>query len=144
MRNSGNGKVVWLLLGCLAAAGMAYGGEPKAERAGQSNLVLAEKDGKLSGSFTYQLIVGHFYEWNTDPTAGPGILGQLAARTGVKAKIEFKAIALDNPQILRNPILLMTGNRAFILSQEEQKNLRRYARQTCQDRMHDLQEGLDP
>jgi len=96
------------------------------ERAGAGNLLLAEKDGRLRGSFTYQLIVGQFYEWNTDPTAVPGILTELSKRTGVKARVEFKAIGLDDPQLMRNPLLIMTGNRAFRISEEEAKNLRKY------------------
>ncbi|MDK1030913.1 MAG: DUF4159 domain-containing protein [Planctomycetia bacterium] len=95
-------------------------------RAGAGNLRLTEKDGKLRGSFTYRLTVGHFYEWNTDPTAIPGILRELAKRTGIRGRVEFRAIGLDDPQIIRNPLLMMTGNRMFRLAKKEVKNLRNY------------------
>ena len=94
--------------------------------AGSGNAVMAEKDGELAGTFTYQLVIGQFYEWNTDPTAVPGILGELARRSDVKAGVEFKAVGLSDPQILRNPLLIMTGNRVFRLSREEIANLRNY------------------
>ncbi|MFZ4397460.1 MAG: DUF4159 domain-containing protein [Kiritimatiellia bacterium] len=95
-------------------------------QAGDGNAVIAEKDGQLTGTFTYQLVVGQFYEWNTDPTAVPGLLGELAKRTGMKASVEFKSVGLDDPQVFRNPLLIMTGNRVFRLSKEEIANLRLY------------------
>jgi len=70
--------------------------------------------------------VGLFYEWNTDPTAIPGVLEQLSTRTGVQAKVDFKAIALDDARLFRNPFLMLTGSRAFRLSDTEIQNLRRY------------------
>jgi hypothetical protein len=122
-------------LGCFAVYGsyfflcgvgaVVWAAEP-AKMAGEGNAVIAEKEGRLSGAFTYQLVVGQFYEWNTDPTAVPGILTELARRTEVRASVEFKAVALDDPQILRNPLLIMTGNRVFRLSKEEIANLRDY------------------
>ena len=127
MRNASAASVTalacWVVLGL---AGTPCRAEDAPRRAGQGNLLLAEKHGKLVGSFTYQLMVGTFFEWTTDPTAVPGILGELAKRTGVKAKVDFKAVAISDPQLLRNPVLLMTGNRAFFLSKKEQKNLLRY------------------
>jgi len=117
----------WMLAAamlCLVQAAVCAGG--KQQRAGEGNLRLAEKDGKLVGSFTYRLTVGHLYEWNTDPTAIPGILSELAKRSGVKARMEFKAIGLDDPRLMRNPVLMMTGNRGFLLTQPEIENLRRY------------------
>ena len=110
----------------LLCAAPCHAEKPAARRAGGGNLVLGVKDGKLVGSFTYQLMVGTFFEWTTDPTAVPGILSELAKRTGVKAKVDFKAVAISDPQLLRNPLLLMTGNRAFYLTKKEQANLTRY------------------
>lgn len=113
----------------VALGGWLQADPPAAEparHAGMGNLTLAEKDGRLTGTFRYQLVVGHFYEWNTDPTAIPGVLGEVSARTGLKADVEFKAVGLDDPQMFRNPLLIMTGNRVFRLSKEETDNLRRY------------------
>ena len=121
-------RAAWVGCWVLALAGSGSWAQQKAPRAGAGNLVLAEKEGKLVGSFTYQLIVGHFFEWNTDPTAVPGVLGELARRTGVKAEVEFKAVAIDAPQLVRNPLLLLTGNRAFFLGESEQRNVREYLR----------------
>ncbi|MDP6379699.1 MAG: DUF4159 domain-containing protein [Phycisphaerae bacterium] len=123
------------VIAVLFACGVAHCEEPAsadakkkeaAIRPGEENLKLAEKDGKLIGSFTYRLTVGNFYEWNTDPTAIPGILRELAARTGIDARVEFKAVGLDDAGLFRNPLLMMTGNRMFRLSPEEIKNLGRY------------------
>lgn len=119
---------VALCAGCLV--GLGLGATARAVQAdamaGSGNAIIIEKNGELTGSFTYQLVVGQFFEWNTDPTAVPGILGELARRSAVKAGVEFKAVGLSDPQILRNPLLIMTGNRVFRLSQEEIANLRNY------------------
>jgi ligand-binding sensor domain-containing protein len=110
---------------CAWASGLAQAAKAPVQ-VGDGNAVIIEKDGQLAGAFTYQLVIGQFYEWNTDPTAVPGILGELARRTNVKAAVEFKSVGLDDPQIFRNPLLIMTGNHVFRLSQEEIANLRLY------------------
>jgi ligand-binding sensor domain-containing protein len=123
--------IILATVGCLlvdTVAEIALGAEAL-RFAGEGNAAVAETNGLLAGSFTYQLVIGQFYEWNTDPTAVPGILGAMAERTPMKAKVEFKSIGLDDPQILRNPILIMTGNRVFKLGKEEITNLRNYLQQ---------------
>lgn len=90
--------------------------------------VRLDKDGKLTGSFEYSLVVGTFYEWNTDPTAVPGLFDELTRRVGVRAKVDFVSIGLDEKRLLRNPFLIMTGNRYFSLTDEETENLRHYLR----------------
>jgi len=88
--------------------------------------VRLDKDGKLTGAFEYSLIVGTFYEWNTDPTAVPGLFDELTRRTGLKAQVDFISVGLDEERLLKNPFLVMTGNRYFRLTDEEIANLRRY------------------
>jgi len=113
----------WAAAAVLAAA--VWAAEPS-PWPGMNNLHLAEHDGKLRGSFTYRLVVGHFYEWNADPTAFPGILHELNQRTGINARVEFKAVGLADPQLIRNPFVMMTGNRAFKLTEDEVTNLQLY------------------
>ncbi len=90
------------------------------------HLRLTLRDGKLTGSFEYALVVGTYYEWNTDPTAVPGLLSELTRRTGLRAKLRFSPIALDEDRLRANPLVIMTGNRFFHLTEAEQANLRRY------------------
>jgi uncharacterized membrane protein/ligand-binding sensor domain-containing protein len=118
--------LVLLLAGCVVPAAAA---ESRPARAGDGNANVKELDDWVSGTFTYQLVIGRFYEWNTDPTAIPGLLGELSSRTPLKAGVEFKSVGLDDPQLLRNPLLIMTGNRVFKLSTEELANLRNYLQQ---------------
>jgi len=84
------------------------------------------EDGKLDGGFGYSFIIGTYYEWNTDPTAVPGLFDEYARRTGVMAEIDFLPINLADPELGRNPLLIMTGNRHFVLTDEEIDNLRSY------------------
>ena len=117
--------------GCVFVLGIGSAARAAAAdsvQAGEGNAVIAERNGLLAGTFAYQLVVGQFYEWNTDPTAVPGILSELARRTPMKAAVDFKSVGLDDPQMLRNPVLIMTGNRVFRLSKEEIANLRNYLR----------------
>lgn len=93
------------------------------------NVCLGLADGKLTGSFEYSLVVGTFFEWNTDPTAVPGLMGEVTRRTGIRAKVNFRPIALDDRRIARNPFLILTGNRFFHLTEGEIANLQRYLQQ---------------
>jgi len=83
-------------------------------------------NGGWKGGFTHSLVSGQFYEWNTDPTAVPGLLRELAKRTGIDARLAVGTLALDSPRIRANPMIIMTGNRAFQLSDAEVRNLRLY------------------
>jgi len=87
---------------------------------------LATQDDQLAGEITYTLVVGSFYEWNTDPTAVPGLFSEVASRTKLKPRVDFATVGLDSQDLFANPLLIMTGNRMFILSDEEIANLRRY------------------
>jgi len=87
---------------------------------------LARDDGRLAGEVTYSLVVGTFYEWNTDPTAIPGLFSEVSRRTAVKLRADFATVSLDSDELFRNPFLIMTGNRFFSLSDEEIANLRAY------------------
>jgi len=80
----------------------------------------------LAGSLEYTLVVGTYYEWNTDPTAVPGLMSEVTRRTGVRAGVCFSPVALDERRVRRNPLLIMTGNRFFRLSRAEKANLRGY------------------
>jgi len=124
----------------LAASGLAPGGREGPEappspdastppaRLDTRSVRLRLSDGKLTGSFEYSLVVGTFYEWNTDPTAIPGLMSELSRRTGVRATVVFTPIGLDEDRIRRNPLLILTGNRFFHLTDSEAENLRRYLR----------------
>ncbi len=85
-----------------------------------------QTDGSLSGGFGYSFIIGTYYEWNTDPTAIPGLFDEYSRRTGVQAEIEFVPVNLADPELQRNPLVIMTGNRHFVLTDEEIDNLRSY------------------
>jgi len=100
--------------------------QPKAKLDLERVKVELDEKGKLNGAFEYSLIVGTFYEWNTDPTAIPGLFDEFTKRTGVKAKVDFGSFGLDEERLLKNPFILMTGNRFFSLTEEETKNVRRY------------------
>jgi len=102
------------------------GPEPKAKLDLERVKVTLDEKGKLNGAFDYSLIVGTFYEWNTDPTAIPGLFDEFTKRTGVKAKVDFGSFGLDEERLLKNPFILMTGNRFFSLTDEETSNVRRY------------------
>lgn len=82
--------------------------------------------GVLRGDFMYSLVVGTFYEWNTDPTAVPGLMREVTARTGVRATVQTTPISLDEDRISRNPLLIMTGNRFFHLTDGETATLHTY------------------
>ena len=84
------------------------------------------EDGRLAGGFGYNFIIGTYYEWNTDPTAIPGLFDEYARRTGVQAEIDFLPVNLADPELGRNPLVIMTGNRHFVLTDEEIANLRTY------------------
>lgn len=90
------------------------------------NVRLKLVDGKLTGSLEYTLVVGTYHEWNTDPTAVPGLMSEVTSRTGIRATVNFSPIGLDEGRIRRNPLVIMTGNRYFNLSKTEIANLRRY------------------
>jgi len=90
------------------------------------NVKLKLEDGKLTGEVSYSLVVGTFYEWNTDPTAVPGLFSEINKRTGIKARVDFSTVSLDSEELFANPFLIMTGNRFFSLADEEITNLRRY------------------
>ena len=85
----------------------------------------AGEDG-LAGEMSYSLVVGTYYEWNTDPTAVPGLFSELNKETGIRARVDFRTVSLDSEGLFGNPLLIMTGNRFFSLSDEELDNLRRY------------------
>ncbi|HUU97021.1 MAG TPA: DUF4159 domain-containing protein [Phycisphaerae bacterium] len=87
---------------------------------------LTSENGQLAGEITYTLVVGSFYEWNTDPTAIPGLFSEVANRTKLKPRVDFATVSLDGQDLFVNPLLIMTGNRLFILSDDEIANLRRY------------------
>ncbi len=108
----------------LAASALAYAGTD--DGLDMRNVRLKLADGKLTGSFEYSLVVGTFYEWNTDPTAVPGLMSEVTRRTGIRAKVNFRPIALDDQRIARNPLLILTGNRFFRLTKGEIANLQRY------------------
>jgi len=90
------------------------------------NVKLAFEDGELVGEVCYSLVVGTFYEWNTDPTAVPGLFSEVNRRTRIKARVDFSTVSLDSEELFANPFLIMTGNRFFSLADEEVANLRRY------------------
>jgi len=99
------------------------GGDAKLDAA---SVRLKLSGGKLTGSFEYALVVGTYFEWNTDPTAVPGLMSEVTRRTGIRATVRFSPIGLDEDRIRRNPMLIMTGNRFFSLTPAERDNLRRY------------------
>jgi len=115
------------LIIAIAAAGVhcASAGEP-AGKLDLRKVKLTTENGQLAGEFTYTLVVGTFYEWNTDPTAIPGLFSEVVNRTKIKARVDFATVSLDSEELFANPLLIMTGNRLFILSDEEIANLRRY------------------
>jgi len=91
------------------------------------NVKLAMRDGELTGEISYTLVVGTFFEWNTDPRAVPGLFSEVDRRTKIKTRVDFTPVSLDSEEIFANPFLIMTGNRFFSLADEEVANLRRYA-----------------
>lgn len=92
------------------------------------NVRLNMKDGKLTGRVAYSLLVGTFYEWNTDPTAVPGLFSEINTRTDIRARVDFFTVSIDSEDLFLNPFLIMTGNRFFSLSDEEIENTRAYIR----------------
>lgn len=121
MRN-GFGVLICLFCACLP---VRAGEEAPAPVSPRVQLTEGE-NGKPAGTFHYSLVTGRFFEWNTDPTAVPGLFRAVTKRTKVRPRLTPDAIALDSPRIHRNPLLILTGNRVFHLSDAEVANLRRY------------------
>ena len=78
------------------------------------------------GACTCALVSGQLFEWNTDPTAVPGLFREVVKRTGIRCEVGVGAVALDSPRVGLNPLVIMTGNRVFRLSDAEVQNLRDY------------------
>jgi len=117
-----------LLLAIVAACLPVAEAEDAEAKLDLSNVKLAADEDGLTGELTYSLVVGTYYEWNTDPTAVPGLFSELNKATGIKARVDFSTVSLDGDGLFGNPMLIMTGNRFFSLSDEEIANLRRYLR----------------
>jgi len=90
------------------------------------NVKVKLEEGVLTGEFSYSLVVGTYYEWNTDPTAVPGLFSEINRQTKIKARVDFSTVSLDSEELFANPLLIMTGNRFFSLSDEEIANLKDY------------------
>jgi len=112
------------ILICLALSPVARAADkPKLDT---RNVRVRLVNGKLTGTLVYTLVVGTYYEWNTDPTAVPGLMSELTRRTGIRGTVNFSPVSLDEKAILRNPLLIMTGNRFFHLTGREIANLQQY------------------
>lgn len=112
------------ILVCLALSPAVRAADPP--RLDARNVRVRLVNGKLTGTLVYTLVVGTYYEWNTDPTAVPGLMSELTRRTGIRATVNFSPVSLDEDAVLRNPLLIMTGNRFFHLTGREIANLQRY------------------
>lgn len=109
-----------------AAAARAAEADARKPQLDLRNVSLRIENEQLAGEISYSLVIGTYYEWNTDPTAVPGLLGELASRTRLKARVDFTTVALESAELFRNPMLIMTGNRYFVLTDKEIANLRAY------------------
>ncbi len=99
---------------------------PPARQLDLRQLDLRFEEGELAGRFVYALVVGTFFEWNTDPTAIPGLFGEIRRRTRLRPRVDFNAVGMSSAELFTNPFLIMTGNRLFRLAEEEIDNLRAY------------------
>jgi len=66
---------------------------------------------------------GDFY---TDPSAVPNLMDWISRHTKIRCKIVGGFVRLTDRELLKNPILLVTGHQAFEFSEEERKGLRNY------------------
>ncbi len=120
-------KDAWLAMVLLLVPGLLAGSPQGASIAPAAPAMRVHLDnGTLRGDFEYSLVVGTFYEWNTDPTAVPGLMNEVTARTGIRATVHSTPISLDEERIGRNPFLIMTGNRFFHLTDAETATLHNY------------------
>jgi len=116
-----------IAVACLAAVtGLAGTGQARPAALNLRGFQV-ERDGDTwSGRFSYALVVGTFFEWNTDPTAIPGLFSELRRRTRIRSRVDFNTVSLSSPQLFANPFLMLTGDRYFRLSPAEIENLRAY------------------
>ena len=116
--------ILWAIIGVMSATWAPA--EEDAPKLDVRNVKLKLEDDVLTGEVSYSLVVGTFFEWNTDPTAVPGLFSEVSKRTKIKARVDFSSVSLDGEDLFANPFLIMTGNRFFSLSEEEITNLRKY------------------
>jgi hypothetical protein len=117
-------RCTWVAL-LLLASPAARGAAAHARKV-QAQTSVERKGQKWAGRFTYTLVSGQLFEWNTDPTAIPGLFREVAKRTGIEPTVKVGTIALDSSRLFLNPFTIMTGNRVFHLSDSEARNLRAY------------------
>ena len=110
----------------LVFARLAAGQESNHAAAFQPRSTVRNTNSTWQGSCTYSLVSGQFFEWNTDPTAVPGLFREVGKRVGIACGIDVGAISLDSARVAVNPLIIMTGNRVFRLSDAEIQNLRSY------------------
>jgi len=118
--------ILRLIITIAAAGTHCASAEEPARKLDLRKVKLSTENEQPAGEITYTLVVGTFYEWNTDPTAVPGLFSEVANRTKIKPRVDFTTVSLDSDELFANPLLIMTGNRLFILSDDEIANLRRY------------------
>ena len=113
-----------------ALTALVLAGAPAAQAAtpprGRPRTSVVHRDGKWRGRFTYSLVSGQLFEWNTDPTAVPGLFREVEKRAGIECVLEVGTMALDSRRLSLNPLIIMTGNRVFRLTDSEIRSLRAY------------------
>ncbi len=125
-------------VGALRRGNGVPSGSPRGSVVGQNNAVasgisprqpmarIAGSGGGLSGYYNISLVK---YE-DTSDTMSIDALKQLARAmnkwTEIKTKVIGEPIMLDDPELLRLPIVYITSRRAFAFSELERENLHKY------------------
>jgi hypothetical protein len=80
----------------------------------------------IKGYLHIQRVRYSFGDFYTDPSAVPNLMDWISRHTKIRCKIVGGFVRLTDRELLKNPILLVTGHQAFEFSEEERKGLRNY------------------